>query len=355
MAQKTQINPEALNAASQMILREIDLTGTDAERKAKLDQFEKDWKALTGADILNGARFVGLVGLENSRALLLYDSANGLYEGISAGTEEGNMPQMIYVDISDGSLTITPLFSHLEAITIYTDNTEPHMKQNLDNIAAYEANLRALGVDKSKSPMIPVKVDDEFNPITGFIQYQSGSADYAGLGFDKSNSSSYEIKLLGTGSVELSKILNSDYKSLNAKSLEAITIKTSNSTDDKAANKAAIEGYVNNLKSLGVDTSKGYLIPVNINPRVSSGGEGLGYMVIKPQETIYRGQYWYDLDRLVSFSVSAENGAYTWRYVDFGSPTSNLTTTSKQIVGAINEVNGKIGDINTILANIAGE
>lgn len=40
------------------ILQEIDLTGTDAERKAKLDQFAADWKALTGASNLNGARFI---------------------------------------------------------------------------------------------------------------------------------------------------------------------------------------------------------------------------------------------------------------------------------------------------------
>ena len=38
----------------------------------------------------------------------------------------------------------------LEAVYIYTDNTPEHKQTNLDNIAAYEANLQALGVDISK-------------------------------------------------------------------------------------------------------------------------------------------------------------------------------------------------------------
>lgn len=40
------------------VLQEINLTGTDADRKAKLDKFETDWKTLTGASDLTGARFV---------------------------------------------------------------------------------------------------------------------------------------------------------------------------------------------------------------------------------------------------------------------------------------------------------
>ena len=314
------------------ILQEIDLTGTDAERKAKLDQFEKDWKALTGASDLSGARFVGKSVVPDDGEPLV-----GVFSFSSSSHWEGMLYASAYTPYkaeltNDGSLTITPLFSHLEAITIYTDNTDAHMKQNLDNIAAYEANLQALGVDTSKSPMLPVKVDDEFNPITGFIQYQSGSADYAGLGFDKSNSSSYEIKLLGTGSVELSKILNSDYKSLNAKSLEAITIKTSNSTADKAANKAAIEGYVNNLKSLGVDVTKGYIITVKNNA-------GSGYISFRNPTTDGSG-FWRDGSNTYTLRYSSTDyGIYSNRIFNDLVAYTDLTTTSKQIVGAINEVN----------------
>ena len=47
------------------VLQEIDLTGTDAERKANLAQFDSNWKALTGASDLTGARFVGKVQNKN--------------------------------------------------------------------------------------------------------------------------------------------------------------------------------------------------------------------------------------------------------------------------------------------------
>lgn len=46
------------NSTLSPVLQEIDLTGTDADRKAKLTKFETNWKALTGASDLTGARFV---------------------------------------------------------------------------------------------------------------------------------------------------------------------------------------------------------------------------------------------------------------------------------------------------------
>lgn len=54
---------DSLNGAVQgnkltPVLQEISLSGSDADRKAKFDQFAKDWKALTGASDLTGARFV---------------------------------------------------------------------------------------------------------------------------------------------------------------------------------------------------------------------------------------------------------------------------------------------------------
>ena len=226
MGQITQVNPEALNVASQMILKEIDLTGTDAERKAKLDQFEADWKALTGSDSLDGARFVGRLPATSTgqnNVLLTYNWADGEYKGLCS--DDSYVNSSVSVSTTNGSIFITPLFQHLEAVTI----------------------------------------------------------------------------------------------------------KTSNSDADKAANVAAIKAYVDNLKSLGVDVTKGYMIPIVI-------GDKIGYMAIV-SGTLYRGLYMYDLDRTVWFSVSSVDGTYSQVYVDFGSPTSNLTTTSKQIVGAINEVN----------------
>ena len=152
------------------VLQEIDLRGTDADRKAKLDQFETDWKALTGASDLTGARFVGKFGItddveRNVTGIMTYsagdepsDATDNCFYGICNGYSMAEQKSQIAVKVSctDGSLTITPLFSHLEAITIYTDNTPEHMQANLDNIAAYKANLEVLGVDVTKGFMIPI-------------------------------------------------------------------------------------------------------------------------------------------------------------------------------------------------------
>ena len=206
------------------ILKEIDLTGTDAERKAKLDQFEKDWTALTGASDLSGARFVGNDADEN-HIVFVYDRENGCYTGY--GSSDGTYPVGTKLGL-DGSLTITPLFQHLEAVTI-----------------------------------------------------QIGLTD--------------AIKL---------------------------------------ANKTAIEGYVNNLKSLGVDTTKGYNIPLKTN----AGSGFLSANITTPRS-------WYGFLR-ESYTfviwISEEYAAYRTLIFDIDNKYPALTTTSKQIVGAINEVNAAV-------------
>lgn len=151
------------------VLQAIDFlyAETDAKRKALLDKFATDWKALTGARNLDGARFVGIFFIEDPydgmyrvvTGIMTYcagdgdgdtndNSFYGVCNGYSFSRQKSNIA--IKVSLTDGSITVTPLFSHLEAITIYTDNTAEHKKANLDNIAAYEANLQALGVDTSK-------------------------------------------------------------------------------------------------------------------------------------------------------------------------------------------------------------
>ena len=166
------ISPEQVVNKSTLspVLQEIDLTGTDADRKAKLDQFEVDWKALTGASNLTGARFVGYLYDSNQKltdgfGVFTFDVTNNGYSSICSNVNY-EMPTLIIVSCEDGSLTITPLFSHLEAVTIYTDNTPEHRQANLDNIAAYKANLEALGVDTTKGWNAPVKVNvyNRINP-----------------------------------------------------------------------------------------------------------------------------------------------------------------------------------------------
>lgn len=100
------------------VLQEIDLTGTDAERKAKLDKFEANWKELTGASDLKGARFVGntLVDGNEITGVLTYNVPNGAYSGICRSEKGENF----IIEVSIDALIITPLFFHLEPVPLTT-------------------------------------------------------------------------------------------------------------------------------------------------------------------------------------------------------------------------------------------
>ena len=343
------------------VLQEIDLRGTDAERKAKLDQFEADWKALTSADDLTGARFVGKFGItddveRNITGIMTYsagdtatDATDNCFYGICNGYSMGEQKSQIAVKVSctDGSLTITPLFSHLEAITIYTDNTPEHMQANLDNIAAYEANLQDIGVDATKGFNIPVMVQGD--NWGGYIS-SIGSGFYVGF-YRDDISGSYAFRINADGlfmdyALALSEDVNNKVdKSLNAKSLEAIAIKTDNST----ANVAAIKAYVDNLKALGVDTTKGYEIPILYN----SGSKGfIGY---NPNAaSSFNGYAVTPEGNLHTLTMNATTGALSNKILATTAITDALSankqpktdaalkTTSKTVTGAINEVNDKI-------------
>ena len=330
------------------VLQEIDLTGPPTDRKAKLDKFATDWKALTGASDLKGARFVGLLysgDIDTTiRCLFSFGQDTGFYSGVSVETTDNEVITKIQV-ATDGSITITPLFSHLEAITIYTDNTAEHMQANLDNIAAYEANLQALGVNTSAgiteggSPIIPIITYG--TSLTGYIQ-SAPDVHYNGFAVYTENTVCYEISVRSDGyykqfvlAYQTSVDAKVD-KSLNAKSLEAITIKTSNSTTDKADNKAAIQAYVNNLKALGVDTTKGYMIPVKLDSGsldgfVSYHSDTADYpwsgLLIRPGGT---GKF---------MGINKDGLVVLIPDILTHGEQLNLTTSSKQIVGAINEVN----------------
>lgn len=169
------------------VLQEIDLTGTDADRKAKLDKFETDWKALTGATNLIGARFVGKFVItddieRNVTGIMTYfagdtatEANDNCFYGICNGYSFGKQKSQIAVKVSctDGSLTITPLFSHLEAIAIKTGNTPDVNAANVAAINAYVDNLKALGVDTTKGYEIPILYNSDSK---GFIGYNPNAA-----------------------------------------------------------------------------------------------------------------------------------------------------------------------------------
>lgn len=337
----------------QPVLQEIDLTGTDAERKAKLDQFETDWKALTGAGDLTGARFVGKVNVigDTVGCVFNYDDSANNYIGIAFDSASIVYKiNIVALGISKGSVEVTPLFSHLEAITIYTDNTPEHMQANLDNIAAYEANLQALGVDTVgvKAPIIPIYTDDSENH--GFIQRNdTGLNDWTGICTAKDWLNQINIDI-DSGKATVHRVaLYKDVvdKTLNAKSLEAITIKTNNSTASKRENKAAIKAYVDNLTALGVDTTKGYMIPVKLDNGyhgfiMGTGADGEHTGIIK-RDTYNYGGGWIFIDNI---------GTYQYlECLTLGS-YDDLTTTAKTIVPAINEVNALAKGYSTIFTPI---
>lgn len=139
------------------VLQEIDLTGTDEDRKAKLDQFETDWKALTGADNLDGARFVGSVGTPTGDSTMVFTWNEILtgYTGVGFDDISSNYKCTVYLS---GAIYINPLFSHLEAITIKTGNTPDDKAANVAAIKAYVDNLQALGVNTTKGFMVSVNV-----------------------------------------------------------------------------------------------------------------------------------------------------------------------------------------------------
>ena len=194
------------------VLQKIDLTGTDAKRKAKLDKFEADWKALTGADDLNGARFVGVTDDENTpptKCVFTFDPNNNAYWGLSAGSEDDDVVRKIYVDCIDGTIYITPLFSHLEPVEIFTDNSVASKQKNIDNLNAYKSNLTELGVDTNKSFQVPFREGDNATFI-GTLQYSVDTNTYIGVGCSSDEDVARIIRISSTGESTITNLALAD-------------------------------------------------------------------------------------------------------------------------------------------------
>ena len=147
------------------VLQQIDLTGTDAERKAKLDQFAVDWKALTGADTLDGARFVGYSGEpDNFLGIFIYSS---LMEGYSAIAMRDSLSTYQVFISPTGTIISNSLFYHLEPVIIRTGNTDSDMADNVAAIQKYINNLTFLGVYTYGGFTIPVSLTG--NEFCGYL------------------------------------------------------------------------------------------------------------------------------------------------------------------------------------------
>lgn len=248
------------------VLQEINLTGTDAERKAKLAQFEADWKNLTGASDLSGARFVGKVTDENTpptKCVFTFDPNNNGYRGLSAGSKDDEKIRKIYVDCLDGTLTITALSSTLEPITIFAFDGTLYNNRNLTKLEAYKLDLEDLGVDTSKSFQVPFVVG---RVRVGTLQYTGDSNKYIGVSYASDTGEVFHSEVDATGKyTETPLALYEDVEQVNTlvqavKAFGAIELKAS----DNAANKAALTAYLKILTDAEVSTTNGYSVPVRI-------------------------------------------------------------------------------------------
>ena len=131
--------------------------------------------------------------------MFTYDPNNNAYWGLSAGSEDDNIVRKIYVDCIDGSLIVTPLFSHLEPVEIFFDNTAEKKKKNLDNLDAYKANLEQLGVDTSIS--FQVIFQNGNGEYFGNLYNSGGGHTYIGLIFTVDDNSVGWMRINADGEV----------------------------------------------------------------------------------------------------------------------------------------------------------
>lgn len=271
------------------VLQQINLTGTDAERKDKLANFEIYWKDLTGTDDILGARFVGYMGTPSGElsTIFAWNSISSVYEGV--GTDDIGKIYKIQVNPSAGNIHLTPLFSHLEPVEIFDDNSIESKKKNIDNINTYKSNLEELGIDISDSFQMPIYIKFKTDVVqSGFLIYSHYPyvyKPYSGLLLKTEDIGFRTFGLSSTGEFieSTSYLANINYSSLTTtskkvidainevnalakgvKAFGAIELKVS----DNAFNKKALTAYkkilTNALTDAGINITNGYSVPVRI-------------------------------------------------------------------------------------------
>lgn len=245
----------------------------------------------------------------------------------------------------------TSLATSLQAITIYTDNTDEHKAANIAAIKAYEDNLKLLGVDTSNDGiMIPIKFDeidsvdiDISFPFAGYItKYGGGTYD----GIVSTLAGNYEPRVIliygqtsdSAGEVVFKKLaLDSQldgvvYKYTLATSLQAITIYTDNTAEHKAANLANIKAYEDNLKAMGVTTTKDHIIPIAVSGTIQKG-----FLNGNTSSNRYQGMM--GEDNRWNNCVVASDGTFVSIPILTGEISQLNTTAKTSTINAINEVN----------------
>lgn len=235
------------------VLQEIDLTGTDADRKAKLAQFAANWKNLTGSGSLRGSRFVGWVEMSNGESayvILSFDTESN-YSGISVTDTRGRNLKRILVNTSDGSIKSIPLFSHLEAITLNAGSDA--VGANKAAIEAYVYNLGNLGV-ASNGVIIPVIFIDGRQKYFGFLS-TGNDTSYClnGIVSEKPGNAYYNlIADAADGSVYLDEpiVFGRDLSPIEG-SLESLATCV-NFTETSSSNKSKLDDYLRRVPNATV-------------------------------------------------------------------------------------------------------
>ena len=234
-----------------------------------------------------------------------------------------------FTTVISGKVDKTLNAKTIEAIKLYTDNTKEHKKANLDNIAAYKANLQTLGIDTTNGYSFLARIGN-YDAIMCTPDPGNENGGWSGI---LTTLGAHYLEFIDSDGTYTEYMYDYVSKSKNSKTLEAITIKTDNSTASKASNVAAIKAYVDNLKLLGVDVTKGYIIPCKFDNSRNGfimqevAGNCAGF--IKDDDNYFGG----------GFVLIKPDGTYqTLNLLTVGEYNS-LTTTSKYIVKAINEVN----------------
>ena len=156
---------------------------------------------------------------------------------------------------------------------------------------------------------------------------------------------SFTLNQASAGEVDLGTVLTEHQdisgkvdKTLNAKAFEAITIKTSNSDTDMSANVTAIKEYTDNLTALGVDVTKGFNVPIRTVVNVHNFYGCLTSEYIGEVGYYLSGSIFYAGGESHVKDIYISPSGYYGELVDIQND-NELYTTSKDLIGAINEVN----------------
>ena len=237
------VNESTLNP----ILQQINLTGTDADRKAKLDQFEADWKALTGANNLYGARFVGTVGTPtgDSTMVFTWNDVFTCYTGVGFDDTNNNYKCMVQLN---GTIRITPLFSHLEAVVLRSGSDSGVLNANKAAIKAYIDNIQNLGIDPDSGYIIPIKFIDRQKYYYGVLYHRDDTSYFNGIVSSKLGNAYYNFTIdTVEGSTNLDDIRGSiifqkDLSEINV-SLESL-VTCVKFTETSSSNKSELDKYL---------------------------------------------------------------------------------------------------------------